>query len=150
MTDSPCRKRFPRPNMGRTMQARLWKARFMGFLDGLKKNLGFDKAGQKAAERASETPQEAVEASTGETVQRSGPEPSAEAEALAASGPVASDAGAAAASAGQVTEVVVEADDTLSGIAMQFGVDLDALIAVNTDTVPNPDHIYPGQVLRLP
>ncbi|GAB2741056.1 hypothetical protein GCM10027038_44440 [Arthrobacter bambusae] len=137
------------------MQARLWKARFMGFLDGLKKNLGFDKAGQKAAERASETPQEAVEASTGETVQRSGPEPSAEAGALAASGlaasgPVASDAGAAAASAGQVTEVVVEADDTLSGIAMQFGVDLDALIAVNTDTVPNPDHIYPGQVLRLP
>jgi len=33
---------------------------------------------------------------------------------------------------------------------MQFGVDLDALIAVNADTVPNPDHIYPGQVLRLP
>ncbi|WP_284983253.1 LysM domain-containing protein [Arthrobacter sp. efr-133-TYG-118] len=61
-----------------------------------------------------------------------------------------SDAGAPAAGARQVTEVVVEADDTLSGIAMQFGVDLDALIAVNADTVPNPDHIYPGQVLRLP
>jgi LysM repeat protein len=45
---------------------------------------------------------------------------------------------------------VVEAGDTLSGIAVQFGVDLGALIAVNADTVPNPDLIYPGQVLRLP
>ena len=120
----------------------------MGFLDGLKKNLGFDKAERKATGRASEAPQEAAEASTGETVQSAGPDPSVAA--LAAPGAAASDAGAPAASAGQVTEVVVEADDTLSGIAMQFGVDLDALIAVNADTVPNPDHIYPGQVLRLP
>ena len=49
-----------------------------------------------------------------------------------------------------VSEVVVEAGDTLRGIAVQFGVDLDALIAANADTVPNPDVIYPGQVLRLP
>ncbi|MEW1820080.1 LysM domain-containing protein [Arthrobacter sp. NPDC080031] len=135
----------------------------MGFLDGLKKNLGFDKAEPKVTGRPSEAPQKAAEASPGETVQSAGPDPSAEAGALAAPGaavsdagaPAApgaavSDAGAPAASARQVTEVVVEADDTLSGIAMQFGVDLDALIAANADNVPNPDHIYPGQVLRLP
>jgi LysM repeat protein len=46
--------------------------------------------------------------------------------------------------------VVVEAGDTLAGIAVQFGVDLEALIAANADTVPNPDLIYPGQVIRLP
>ncbi|WP_223940669.1 LysM peptidoglycan-binding domain-containing protein [Arthrobacter sp. StoSoilB22] len=28
--------------------------------------------------------------------------------------------------------------------------DLGSLIAANADTVPNPDRIYPGQVLRLP
>ncbi len=50
----------------------------------------------------------------------------------------------------RVTEVVVEQGDTMSGIAAQFGVDLGALIASNADTVPNPDQIYPGQVLRLP
>jgi LysM repeat protein len=49
-----------------------------------------------------------------------------------------------------VSEVVVEAGDTLAGIAVQFGVDLDELIAVNADTVPNPELIYPGQVIRLP
>jgi resuscitation-promoting factor RpfA len=113
------------------VRAPLWKARL-------------------ATGRPSEAPQEAAEASTGERVQIAGPDPSAEAGALAAPGAAVSDAGAPAASARQVTEVVVEADDTLSGIAMQFGVDLDALIAVNADTVPNPDHIYPGQVLRLP
>ncbi|MGM7777500.1 LysM peptidoglycan-binding domain-containing protein [Arthrobacter sp. KNU-44] len=120
----------------------------MGFLDGLKKNLGFDKAEHKPTGRASEAPHEAAEASMGETVQSAGPEPSAGA--LVVPGTAVPDAGAPAASEGQVTEVVVEADDTLSGIAMQFGVDLDALIAANADTVPNPDHIYPGQVLRLP
>ncbi|WP_442544980.1 LysM peptidoglycan-binding domain-containing protein [Arthrobacter sp. KN11-1C] len=120
----------------------------MGFLDGLKKNLGFDKLEKDASGRPSEAPQEGADASTGEMVQSLPPEPSAEA--LAAPDPAVPDAGAPAAGAGQVTEVVVEADDTLSGIAMQFGVDLDALIAANADTVPNPDHIYPGQVLRLP
>ncbi len=120
----------------------------MGFLDGLKKNLGFDKLEKNAPGRPSEAPQEAAEASTGETVQTAGPEPSAEA--LVVPDPAVPDAGAPADGGGQVTEVVVEADDTLSGIALQFGVDLDALIAANADTVPNPDHIYPGQVLRLP
>jgi nucleoid-associated protein YgaU len=120
----------------------------MSFLDGLKKNLGFDKLKKNATGWPSEAPQEAAEAPAGETVQSPGSEPSAEP--LVAPGPVAPDAGAPAAGAGQVTEVVVEAEDTLIGIAMQFGVDLDALIAVNADTVPNPDHIYPGQVLRLP
>ena len=152
------------------MRAQLWKARFMGFLDGLKKSLGLDKGEREVTGRPSDAPQEAAEASTGETVQSAGPDPSAEAGALAAPGAAVSDAGAPAAGAPaagapaaggpdagapaagarQVIEVVVEADDTLSGIAMQFGVDLDALIAVNADTVPNPDHIYPGQVLRLP
>ncbi|MBT2585770.1 LysM domain-containing protein [Arthrobacter sp. ISL-95] len=50
----------------------------------------------------------------------------------------------------RVTEVVVEQGDTMSGIAAQYGVDLGPLIATNADTVPNPDRIYPGQVLRLP
>jgi LysM repeat protein len=74
----------------------------------------------------------------------------------AAAAQQAADAQAAAAAAppapapAAVSEVVVEAGDTLGGIAVQFGVDLDALIAANADTVPNPDLIYPGQVLRLP
>lgn len=140
----------------------------MGFLDGLKKKLGFDKAEPKASPRAPEAPQEAVEPSARETVQSPGPDASGDAGAVAepdasaaaseepdavsadALSEQAASASAPAASAGRVTEVVVETDDTLSGIAMQFGVDLDALIAVNADTVPNPDHIYPGQVLRLP
>lgn len=134
--------------MGKTSGPWVWKGGFMGFLDGLKKNLGFDKLEKDASGRPSEAPQEGADASTGEMVQSLPPEPSAEA--LAAPDPAVPDAGAPAAGAGQVTEVVVEADDTLSGIAMQFGVDLDALIAANADTVPNPDHIYPGQVLRLP
>ncbi|MGJ3189101.1 LysM peptidoglycan-binding domain-containing protein [Paenarthrobacter nitroguajacolicus] len=58
--------------------------------------------------------------------------------------------GGTAAAAPRVTEVVVEPGDTMGGIAAQFGVDLGALIASNADTVPNPDLIYPGQVLRLP
>lgn len=148
MTDPPCRNRFPEPNMGKTRGPRVWKGWFMGFLDGLKKNLGFEKAGHKPSGRPSKAPQEAAKASMEETVQSPGSEPSAEA--LAGEGIAVPDDGAPAASEGQVTEVVVEADDTLSGIAMQFGVDLDALIAANADTVPNPDHIYPGQVLRLP
>jgi LysM repeat protein len=52
--------------------------------------------------------------------------------------------------ASTVSEVAVEPGDTMQGIATQYGVDLDELIAANADTVPNPDHIYPGQVLRLP
>lgn len=133
---------------GEDERPRVWKGWFMGFLDGLKKNLGFDKADHRQTGRPSEAPQEAAQASPGETVQTAVPEPSVEA--LVVPDPAVPDAGAPADGGGQVTEVVVEADDTLSGIALQFGVDLDALIAANADTVPNPDHIYPGQVLRLP
>lgn len=45
-------------------------------------------------------------------------------------------------------QCIVEAGDTLSGIAAQFGTTLDALIAANPGI--NPDLIYPGQVLNLP
>jgi LysM repeat protein len=38
--------------------------------------------------------------------------------------------------------------DTLSGIAAQFGVDLNALIALNG--IADPNRIFPGQVLNLP
>ena len=49
-----------------------------------------------------------------------------------------------------VTEVVVEPGDTLASIAAQFGVDENALIAANTDTVTDPTSIRPSQVLRMP
>jgi LysM repeat protein len=42
----------------------------------------------------------------------------------------------------------VQAGDTLSGIADQFGVDLEALAAAND--ISDPDLIYPGQVLIIP
>jgi N-acetylmuramoyl-L-alanine amidase len=45
-------------------------------------------------------------------------------------------------------QCIVEAGDTLSAIAAQFGVNLDALIAVNGIT--EPDKIFPGMVLDLP
>jgi LysM repeat protein len=45
-------------------------------------------------------------------------------------------------------QVRVDPGDTLSGIAVQFGVDLNALIAVNGIT--EPDLIFPGMILDLP
>lgn len=45
-------------------------------------------------------------------------------------------------------QVRVDPGDTLSGIAAQFGVDLNALIAVNGIT--EPDKIFPGEILDLP
>ncbi|HCB59095.1 MAG TPA: hypothetical protein DEP82_14565 [Arthrobacter bacterium] len=42
----------------------------------------------------------------------------------------------------------VDPGDTLSGIAVQFGVDLNALIALNGIT--EPDKIFPGMLLDLP
>jgi lysozyme len=42
----------------------------------------------------------------------------------------------------------VEAGDTMSGIAVQFGVSLESLLAANPGF--NPDVIYPGQTLHLP
>lgn len=44
-------------------------------------------------------------------------------------------------------QCVVDPGDTLSGIAAQFGISLDRIIAVNPGI--NPDLIYPGQVLNL-
>ncbi|QFG14833.1 endolysin [Arthrobacter phage Lymara] len=49
---------------------------------------------------------------------------------------------------GAVSQCVVDAGDTLAGIAAQFGVDLGALISLNGIT--NPDLIFPGQLLNLP
>jgi resuscitation-promoting factor RpfA len=103
----------------------------VGFLDDLKKNLGFgEKAKQHNQPWADQ--QEAAD-------QAAAPAAAPQAEAAPVPAPPAT-----------VSELVVEAGDTLSGIAVQFGVDLDSLIAANADTVPNPDVIYPGQVLRLP
>jgi LysM repeat protein len=172
----------------------------VGFLNDLKKNLGFgakdvqqhnepqpgleldasDTGGAPApalapttradtAAPAPETAPAAVtpqDAAAREAAQQHAAEQSAAAQQVAAA-QAAADAQAAAVAAQEahpappvapapadqltgVSEVVVEAGDTLRGIAVQFGVDLDALIAANADTVPNPDVIYPGQVLRLP
>lgn len=45
-------------------------------------------------------------------------------------------------------QCIVDPGDTLSGIATQYGVDLNALIALNGIT--QPDLIFPGMVLDLP
>jgi hypothetical protein len=44
----------------------------------------------------------------------------------------------------------VKSGDTLSGIAAQFGVTLDALIAANADTLPDPDKLDVGDKLVIP
>ncbi|AYD81525.1 endolysin [Arthrobacter phage KBurrousTX] len=49
---------------------------------------------------------------------------------------------------GAVSQCIVDAGDTLAGIAEQFGVDLNALVALNG--IANPNLIYPGQLLNLP
>lgn len=43
---------------------------------------------------------------------------------------------------------IVRAGDTLWGISRRYGVSLDELIRINQ--VPNPNLIFPGEVLRLP
>jgi LysM repeat protein len=55
----------------------------------------------------------------------------------------------AAARLGGPRQCVVEAGDTMGLIALQFGVDLQALIDANPQ-VSNPDVIEVGQVLNLP
>ncbi|MFI2564793.1 LysM peptidoglycan-binding domain-containing protein [Paenarthrobacter sp. NPDC018779] len=152
----------------------------MGFLDNVKKNLGLGHkdhaAGESAARQAAEdaaavevsaSDTEAAEAAAAQAAeQQEAATAAATQEAhdvgLEPSDPEVRQAGQdaaveAAAGAGQpgrvaprVTEVVVEPGDTMGGIAAQFKVDLGALIATNADKVPNPDAIYPGQVLRLP
>ncbi|MEE2568614.1 LysM peptidoglycan-binding domain-containing protein [Pseudarthrobacter sp. J64] len=49
---------------------------------------------------------------------------------------------------GGVIQCIVDPGDTLSGIATQYGVDVDALAALNG--IQNKNLIYPGQVLNLP
>lgn len=44
----------------------------------------------------------------------------------------------------------VKSGDTLSGIAAQFGVSLDALIAANAETLPDPDKLDVGDQLIIP
>ena len=144
----------------------------MGFLDDLKKNLGF---GAKNGPHSGPEPATGLDASTSggtpapapaaSTTAQASPEPPESAGPGAADAtetpqateipqaapvPTAAPAPAPADQLTDVSEMVVEAGDTLAGIAVQFGVDLDELIAVNADTVPNPELIYPGQVIRLP
>jgi nucleoid-associated protein YgaU len=45
---------------------------------------------------------------------------------------------------------VVQSGDTMSRIASQFGVSLDALIAANRETVPDPDKLDVGDILIIP
>ncbi|MCZ9884632.1 LysM peptidoglycan-binding domain-containing protein [Arthrobacter sp. B2a2-09] len=54
----------------------------------------------------------------------------------------------APAPAGLPPYCIVEANDTLGGIAVQFGVSLPALIAANPGI--NPNLIFPGQRIELP
>ncbi|WP_426003713.1 LysM peptidoglycan-binding domain-containing protein [Paenarthrobacter sp. NyZ202] len=109
-------------------------------------------AAESAAAQATEQ-QHAANAAAAQEAARVGLNPD-DPEVRGATREAASEAAAAAGQRGPVAppvqEVVVEAGDTMGGIARQFGVDLAALIAANTDTVPNPDRIFPGQVLRLP
>ncbi|WP_242824111.1 LysM peptidoglycan-binding domain-containing protein [[Clostridium] dakarense] len=42
---------------------------------------------------------------------------------------------------------VVKSGDTLSGIAKKFNVTVDELVILND--IPNPNLIYPGQVLKI-
>lgn len=135
----------------------------MGLLDNVKKGLGF---GGKGAEETSEAvpvdrtaaaqaarQQAAADAAAAQEAANEGLEPEApevRPQAEEAAAEAAARAGQPGPVAPRVTEVVVEQGDTMGGIAAQYGVDLGALIATNADTVPNPDRIYPGQVLRLP
>ncbi|MET4540947.1 LysM repeat protein [Arthrobacter bambusae] len=107
---------------------------------------------QAAAAQAAEQ-QAAADAAAAQEAEQEGLEPEApevQPQAQEAATEAAAGTGQPGSVAPRVTEVVVEQGDTMSGIAAQYGVDLGALIATNADTVPNPDRIYPGQVLRLP
>ncbi|MET3901670.1 LysM domain-containing protein [Paenarthrobacter sp. 4246] len=112
-----------------------------------------DREAAEAAAAQAAQQQAAADAAAAREARQEGLEPDApevRPQAQEAAAEAAAVAGQPGPVAPRVTEVVVEQGDTLSGIAAQFGVDLGALIAANADTVPNPDRIYPGQVLRLP
>ena len=112
----------------------------MGFLDNVKKNLGV--AGREQHQDGGTSGVETAADSSTARPQDTG--------AAASQDAAPAQPGAAPAQPGQARQVIVEPGDTLAGIAEQFGVDADALLLANADTVPNPDLIYPGQVLRLP
>lgn len=112
-----------------------------------------DTSAAEAAAAQAARQQAAADVAAAEEASREGLEPEApevQPQAQEAAVEAAAATGQPGPVAPRVTEVVVEQGDTMSGIAAQFGVDLGALIATNADTVPNPDQIYPGQVLRLP
>lgn len=50
------------------------------------------------------------------------------------------------------TQYVVQTGDTLSGIAQRYGLSWETLLAFdgNATMFPNPDLIYPGQVVEIP
>ncbi|MEV4951653.1 LysM peptidoglycan-binding domain-containing protein [Paenarthrobacter nitroguajacolicus] len=112
-----------------------------------------DKAAAEAAAVQATQQQAAADAAAAQEAEQEGLEPEApevQLRAQEAASEAAAGTGQPGPVAPRVTEVVVEQGDTMDGIAAQYGVDLGALIATNADTVPNPDRIYPGQVLRLP
>ena len=45
---------------------------------------------------------------------------------------------------------VIQEGDTLSGIAREFGLTLDELLAANTETIENPDRISAGDEIIIP
>ena len=122
----------------------------MGFLDNVKKNFGRGQKTHAAGESAARQAAEDAAAQEAHAVGLGPADPKIRQAAQDAAVEAAAAAGQAARVAPRVTEVVVEPGDTMAGIAAQFNVDLGALIATNADKVPNPDAIYPGQVLRLP
>lgn len=112
-----------------------------------------DKAAAETAAAQAAQQQAAADAAAAQEAEQEGLEPEApevHPQAQEAASEAAAGTGQPGPVAARVTEVVVEQGDTMNGIAAQYGVDLGALIATNADTVPNPDRIYPGQVLRLP
>ncbi|KUM36237.1 LysM domain-containing protein [Arthrobacter sp. EpRS71] len=112
-----------------------------------------DQAAAEAAAAQAARQQAAADAAAAQEAANEGLEPEApevRPQAEEAAAEAAARAGQPGPVAPRVTEVVVEQGDTMGGIAAQYGVDLGALIATNADTVPNPDRIHPGQVLRLP
>ncbi len=51
---------------------------------------------------------------------------------------------------GPTISVTVSRGDTLSQLAQRYGADLQQVVSLNRDTLPNIDHIEPGQVLKMP
>jgi LysM repeat protein len=63
--------------------------------------------------------------------------------------PPATQAAPAVAPQGVITYTVVSGD-TMSGIASQFGLSTDELVAANQDSLSRPDQLHIGQQIRVP